>query len=36
VWTALWVYMLQLAQKTKALQAEVRALQAQVERVLTK
>jgi len=36
IWTALWVYLLCLSQKNKALRAEVRVLQAQLERVLTK
>jgi len=36
IWTALWVYLIRLSQQNKALQAELRALQAQLERVLTK
>jgi CcmD family protein len=36
IWTALWVYLLRLSQKNKELQAELRALQAQLERVLAK
>ena len=36
IWTALWVYLLHLSQKNKALRAEVRILQAQLEKVLTK
>jgi CcmD family protein len=36
IWTALWVYMLRLSQKNKALQAELRDLRIQLERVVTK
>ena len=36
IWTALCVYMMRLSQKNKELQAELRDLQAQLERVLTK
>jgi CcmD family protein len=36
IWTALGVYMLRLSQKNKALQAELRALQAQVEKTLSR
>jgi CcmD family protein len=36
IWTALYVYMIRLSQKNKELQAELRDLRAQVERVLTK
>jgi len=36
VWTALCVYIIRLAQKNRELQAELRDLRAQIERVLTK
>jgi CcmD family protein len=36
IWTALCVYMIRLSQKNKELQAELRDLQAQIARVLTK
>ena len=36
IWTALWVYMMHLSQKNKALQAELRDLRVQLERVLTR
>ena len=36
IWTALGVYMLRLSQKNKALQAELRALQAQIEQTLSR
>jgi len=36
IWTALWVYLMRLSQKNKALQAELRDLRTQLERVLTK
>ena len=36
IWTALCVYMLRLSQQNKELQAELRDLRAQLERVLTK
>ena len=36
IWTALSVYMLRLSQKNKELQAELRALQAQIEKALTR
>jgi CcmD family protein len=36
IWTALGVYMLRLSQKNKELQAELRALQAQIEKALTR
>jgi len=36
IWTALSVYMIRLSQKNKELQAELRDLRAQLERVLTK
>jgi CcmD family protein len=36
IWTALCVYMLRLSQKNKELQAELRALQAQIEKALTR
>jgi CcmD family protein len=36
IWTALWLYLVHLSQKNKALQAEVRDLQAQIGRMLTK
>ena len=36
IWTALCVYMIRLSQKNKALQAELRDLRAQIERVLAK
>jgi CcmD family protein len=36
IWTALCVYMIYLSQKNKELQAELRDLRSQLERVLTK
>jgi len=36
VWTALCVYMLRLSRQNKELQAELRDLRLQLERVLTK
>jgi CcmD family protein len=36
IWTALCVYMMYLSQKNKELQAELRDLRSQLERVLTK
>ena len=36
IWTVLCIYMIRLSQKNKALQAELRDLQAQIARVLTK
>jgi len=36
IWTALCVYIMRLSQQNKELQAELRDLRAQVERVLTK
>jgi CcmD family protein len=36
IWAALWVYMIRLSQKNKELQAELRNLRTQLERVLTK
>ena len=36
IWTALCMYMIRLSQKNKELQAELRDLQAQIARVLTK
>jgi len=36
IWTALCVYMLRLSQKKKELQAELQALQAQIEKALTR
>jgi CcmD family protein len=36
IWTALCVYMFRLSQKNKELQAELRALQAQIEKALTR
>ena len=36
IWTALGAYMLRLSQKNKELQAELRALQAQIEKALTR
>jgi CcmD family protein len=36
VWTALWVYMLRLSQKNKELQAELKALQAQIEKAVSR
>jgi len=36
IWTALCVYILRLSQKNKELRAELRALQAQIEKALTR
>ena len=36
IWTGLYVYMLRLSQKNKELQAELRTLQAQIEKALTR
>jgi CcmD family protein len=36
IWTALCVYILCLSQKNKELRAELRALQAQIEKALTR
>ena len=36
IWTAFCVYMLRLSQKNKELQAELRALQAQLEKTLSR
>ena len=36
IWTSLCVYMIRLSQKNKELQAELRDLRVQLERVLTK
>ena len=36
IWTALCLYLLRLSRQNRELQEEVRALQAQVERALTK
>jgi len=36
IWTALWVYMMRLSQKNKALQAELCDLRVQLERILTR
>jgi len=36
IWTALCVYMIRLSQKNKELQAELRDLRTQLERVVTK
>jgi len=36
IWTALCVYMFRLSQKNKELQAELRTLQAQIEKALTR
>ena len=36
IWAALCVYMLRLSQKNKELQAELRTLQAQIEKALTR
>ena len=36
IWTALCVYMIRLSQKNKELQVELRNLQAQLERILTR
>jgi len=36
IWTALGVYMFRLSQKNKELRVELRALQAQIEKALTR
>ena len=36
IWTALCVYMIRLSQKNKELNAELRALQAQIEKTLSR
>jgi len=36
IWTVLGVYMLRLSQKNKELRSELRALQAQIEKALTR